>query len=280
MPVSFERIRLGEQYARKALAELWGYKGWQAIGRGVVTPANDTKILLFVTRHKQKSLRQYEDRFEGNYLHWEGPDDHFAEDRMLKTAKSGEEIHLFYRERHHLPFTYFGGLIVKDAQVSKSAAAASKFLFLTQRFEAISASSLATERAAQGSDESFVPDEEGRRRLRVHVTYERSRKNRARAIELHGTVCWTCGFDFNAFYGEDLARDYIEIHHVASITAGARMIDPSTDLIPLCANCHKMVHRKPGEIMDFKVLKKRLSSSRSTDVPGGLQPQGTEEREG
>ena len=61
MPVSFEAIRVGTEYERPFLANLWGYQGHQAIARGVVTPADSHVIVLFVTHEKQASLTQYTD---------------------------------------------------------------------------------------------------------------------------------------------------------------------------------------------------------------------------
>jgi hypothetical protein len=112
MPISFVTIAKGFSYSRQTLAELWGYTSFHAIARGVVTPRNDNKIVLFVTEEKQSSAEQYVDRLSGNTLEWEGPTDHFAEDRMLRAEASGEEIHLFHRERHHSDFTYCGHLKV------------------------------------------------------------------------------------------------------------------------------------------------------------------------
>lgn len=112
MPISFAKITKGATYSRQALAELWGYASFHAIARGVVTPRYDRKIVLFVTEEKQSSAEQYADRLSGNTLEWEGPTDHFAEDRMLNAETNGEEIHLFHRERHHSDFTYCGRLKV------------------------------------------------------------------------------------------------------------------------------------------------------------------------
>lgn len=112
MPITFSKIAKGSSYSRQTLAELWGYTSFHAIARGVVTPRNDNKIVLFVTEEKQSSAEQYADRLSGNTLEWEGPTDHFAEDRMLKAEANGEEIHLFHRERHHSDFTYYGRLTV------------------------------------------------------------------------------------------------------------------------------------------------------------------------
>lgn len=112
MPISFTEIKKGATYSRHILAELWGYTSFHAIARGVVTPRNDNKIVIFVTEEKQSSAAYYADRLSGTILEWEGPTDHFAEDRMLNAHEKGEEIHLFYRERHHSDFTYCGRLKV------------------------------------------------------------------------------------------------------------------------------------------------------------------------
>ncbi len=69
-------------------------------------------------------------------------------------------------------------------------------------------------------------------------------RNRAEAIRIHGTKCLVCGFDFNAFHGADFARDYIEVHHVLGLAGREMKPDPATHLACLCANCHKMAHRK------------------------------------
>ncbi len=112
MPISFAKVTKGATYSRQELAELWGYSSFHAIARGVVTPRDDNKVVLFVTEEKQSSAEQYADRLSDGKLEWEGPTDHFAEDRMLNAASTGDEIHLFHRERHHTDFTYCGRLLV------------------------------------------------------------------------------------------------------------------------------------------------------------------------
>jgi hypothetical protein len=108
MPVDFHRITKGKKYSRPDLASIWGYKGYQALARGVVTPVRTDKIILFVTEEKQDFLEQYKDKLVGSILEWEGPTDHFAEPRMLNASSSGDEIHVFHRDRHHSDFTYLG----------------------------------------------------------------------------------------------------------------------------------------------------------------------------
>jgi putative restriction endonuclease len=55
MSVSFAKLRIGSKYERPHLANLWGYKGFQAISRGVVTPSGTNFIILFVTKEKQEA---------------------------------------------------------------------------------------------------------------------------------------------------------------------------------------------------------------------------------
>ena len=74
--------------------------------------------------------------------------------------------------------------------------------------------------------------------------YERNPKNRKRAIEIHGIDCYVCGFNFEEIYGER-GKDFIEVHHLQPLSTLEEVteINPETDLVPLCANCHRMIHR-------------------------------------
>lgn len=92
--------------------------------------------------------------------------------------------------------------------------------------------------------------------IQVRVTiYERSREARARCLVHHGCKCAVCDFEFESFYGE-IGRDYIHVHHLVPIAEiGERyVINPVKDLIPVCPNCHAMIHAKspPLAIEDLK----------------------------
>jgi 5-methylcytosine-specific restriction protein A len=75
--------------------------------------------------------------------------------------------------------------------------------------------------------------------------YERSQINRTACIAVHGVTCHACGFDFALAYGPD-GEGVIEVHHIRPVsTVGpATLIDPVNDLVPLCANCHRMAHQR------------------------------------
>jgi 5-methylcytosine-specific restriction protein A len=95
-------------------------------------------------------------------------------------------------------------------------------------------------------DEEFP---EGAMLQRLHQARERNRKLVKQAKELakqkHGGLhCEVCGFDFKVAYGA-LGADYIECHHTVPVSE----LEPGTktklsDVAMLCANCHRMVHRK------------------------------------
>lgn len=86
---------------------------------------------------------------------------------------------------------------------------------------------------------------EGYSRTRMQTYYERKPRIRAEALRIHGTRCFACGFDFSEIYGQH-GEGYIEIHHLRPVSSyvGVTVVNPETDLIPLCSNCHRMVHRK------------------------------------
>lgn len=81
---------------------------------------------------------------------------------------------------------------------------------------------------------------------RVEVNaYERNSLARGRCIQHYGYTCAVCDFDFEAFYG-NVGKDFIHVHHRIPLSAieAEYQVDPINDLIPVCPNCHTMLHRK------------------------------------
>ena len=74
--------------------------------------------------------------------------------------------------------------------------------------------------------------------------YERSAEARAKCIEYHGYKCTVCSFDFEHFYG-DIGKNYIHVHHIVPLSEIRKeyKLNPITDLIPVCPNCHAIIHR-------------------------------------
>jgi predicted HNH restriction endonuclease len=94
--------------------------------------------------------------------------------------------------------------------------------------------------------------------------YERNPINRVRAIEIHGTKCKACGFDFEKVYGER-GRGFIEVHHIKPLFSIDKEIEinPETDLVTVCSNCHKMIHRKKNTVLTINELKLLLNEKQT-----------------
>lgn len=90
---------------------------------------------------------------------------------------------------------------------------------------------------------------EGRAVETISTRYERKKINREACIQLKGTRCCACGFDFAETYGP-LGIGYIEIHHLTPIGSrgGEYLLNVANDLVPLCSNCHTMAHREDPPI--------------------------------
>lgn len=87
--------------------------------------------------------------------------------------------------------------------------------------------------------------------------YERSRVNREICLAHKGYSCYVCGFNFLKKYGQ-LGKDYIEVHHTTPVSemGDDYKIDIDRDLVPVCSNCHSMLHKKkpPFTIEELKEI--------------------------
>lgn len=98
---------------------------------------------------------------------------------------------------------------------------------------------------------------EGGQSYRTINHYERDSRSRIEAIKMHGYSCMACGFNFYDTYGEQ-GRGFIHVHHVVPLYKGENKINPQTDLIVVCPNCHYMIHRKKEKILSLEELKKMI----------------------
>lgn len=114
------------------------------------------------------------------------------------------------------------------------------------------------------NDADYAPDTEGVEHQYNLTKKERNPELRRKCVEYYKQLwggrihCICCGFDFGKAYGK-LGEGYIEVHHVNPhhTFEGEHMVDPVQDLIPLCSNCHSMIHRVAGQgkCMTLKQLK-------------------------
>lgn len=118
-----------------------------------------------------------------------------------------------------------------------------------------------------------VPEEhsartEGGQKVYLARRYERDASLRRAAIAHHGRRCMGCRFDFDSTYGASHSRGYIEVHHSIPLAdKGVRKTDPVTDLVVLCANCHRMVHRSRDICLSLDELKAKLAAAAALERP-------------
>lgn len=85
--------------------------------------------------------------------------------------------------------------------------------------------------------------EGARKQVRVNA-FERNPKARAECLGHHGRRCTVCELSFEERYGAR-GKDFIHVHHKKplALIATAYVLDPIEDLVPVCPNCHAMLHR-------------------------------------
>ncbi|MFC0189455.1 HNH endonuclease [Fictibacillus aquaticus] len=131
-----------------------------------------------------------------------------------------------------------------------------------KQFEEVIAKDIDSEKAEEDDyyKEGIVKEYYGKR-------YERNLENRKKAIEIHGVTCIVCGFNFSLVYG-DRGKDFIEVHHVMPLsTLGQEvLINPKDDLVPVCSNCHRMIHRKKENILSISELKEIIECNRKSSI--------------
>lgn len=86
---------------------------------------------------------------------------------------------------------------------------------------------------------------EGKTKQILVNSYERNAIARRKCIEYYGLNCQVCNFNFENVFGR-IGKDFIHVHHVVDISSIGKeySVDPIKDLVPVCPNCHNMLHRK------------------------------------
>lgn len=84
--------------------------------------------------------------------------------------------------------------------------------------------------------------EGAKKRVTVNA-YERNRRARAHCIKHYGPICQACDIDFGERYGPS-ADGFIHVHHRKPIseTDEEYRVNPIEDLVPVCPNCHAVIH--------------------------------------
>ncbi|MCC6543182.1 MAG: HNH endonuclease [Nitrospirae bacterium] len=106
---------------------------------------------------------------------------------------------------------------------------------------------------------------EGKSQSVTYKTYDRSPAARQACIEHYGYRCTVCGFNFEEAYGA-IGSKYIEVHHLKQVADVGEeyLVNAISDLRPVCANCHRMLHktRPPISIEELQTHNKSINRTR------------------
>jgi len=247
------QLQEGEVYSRKELMEIFDIKD-ATIRTGVFSPKGHDSVWLFVTEQKTPDRTQYIDHLDGDTLHWQGQTEGRTDHLITGHRRDGSELLLFYRRRKNeypgYGFRYEGVF----EYVSHRGSHPTSFVL---RKEHSLAAQIDADLAAAEAESGFFSEGGSNPRLTNH--FERNRQLRIEAVSYHGTTCMVCGFNFEETYGA-LGRDFIEVHHLVPVSTllEPTTVNPRTDMVVVCANCHRMLHRRRDVVLSVKELRESL----------------------
>ena len=105
-------------------------------------------------------------------------------------------------------------------------------------------------------------DKDGKITLKKQKYYERKIENRLICLRSKGYSCFICGFNFENTFG-DLGKEFIHVHHIVPASSIKKEFNPLKDLIPVCPNCHSMLHKEdpPIDPLLLKSIIKKIENS-------------------
>lgn len=97
------------------------------------------------------------------------------------------------------------------------------------------------------STSSYREETEGERKhiLKEMDVIRRNPQLRQKCLDKYGYQCQCCGMDFEETYGKELGANFMEVHHLKMISTYETDGVPKDfleNLVPLCSNCHSMIH--------------------------------------
>jgi 5-methylcytosine-specific restriction enzyme A len=200
----------------------------------------------------------YGNHWEGERLVWFGKTSSRFKQGSINALTSGEcRVLIFYRVADRAPFTFAGvGHPVPHLDIESPVR-----IDWTFGSDEINETPVFTDEYVEGA--LF---KEGQRTQVLVNRYERDRRARDECVRHFGTACSVCGVDMEARYGE-LGRGFIHVHHIVQLRdiGSDYEVDPRRDLIPVCPNCHAMLHRRNPPLEIAELRERLLRSDHDTD---------------
>lgn len=251
-PVQNVRVNyvVGKEYTRNAIYNLLDLPNDQRGGdwlNGYHRHASDFYIFCNIGV-AGRTGHDYDNHWDGERLVWFGKSgSHFNQSTIQNLISGDYRILIFYREADRDPFK-FAGVGTPVPHLESSRPVRVDWVFGSEDSEHVP---FFTDEYTAGARFS-----EGQR-TKVYVNrYERDRRARDKCVQFHGVNCAVCKINFGEFYGE-IGEGYIHVHHITPVSAlgDTCAVDPVTDLVPVCPNCHAMLHRTnpPLSVEDLRI---------------------------
>jgi len=99
---------------------------------------------------------------------------------------------------------------------------------------------------------------ENRRVVRQHISRERSSVLAEERKIRDGYKCQICGMTFEKVYGA-IGQEFAEAHHRIPLSRLKGKVHTTiNDLVTVCSNCHRMLHKMKGQSSDAAELRRRI----------------------
>jgi 5-methylcytosine-specific restriction protein A len=178
----------------------------------------------------------YSNHFTDFGFKWEAQNDTNINQDRIKNLLSGDyNILIFTRSTNKTPYTFIGYGVAINAYDTTPVGIDWVLHNSPQSKPFLSNDEKTYNEVKNGKEGSFT---------RVLVNrYERDKSARENCIRHLGCSCSICGFNFESEYGE-MGKGFIHVHHIIPLSEIKEeyKVNPLTDLIPVCPNCHAMLH--------------------------------------
>jgi len=192
------------------------------------------EIFIFINIGVEgRTGHNYKNFWHGDLLYWQAKNNSNIKQPLIKKILNQSiKKHIFTRTDNKDPFIYEGLGNVKEFKDTTPVEIVWSFEY--------------SSRPEKLAEEIFLKNlSEGKHQKILVNSYERNPYARRLCIKDFGTKCYICGFNFEEKYGE-IGKGFIQVHHIIPLSEiGEKyIIDPIKDLIPICPNCHAMIHRR------------------------------------
>jgi 5-methylcytosine-specific restriction protein A len=270
---------IGASYSKREIAELGKISLPESpYDFGGFTALKNT-VLIFINLERKEPLphqsRIFQNQIDGDMVYTDSQPTNTRKTSIIqRIAQNGEDVRLFARLAPKInskvqPFVYCGRISCLDQfgngpvrlhwQLNDYQELKNHPNFIGLITSENKSSKLKNPLKSAIINKSYT---EGAKKTVFTNRYERDITARYSCIQYYGAQCWVCDFDFERTYGS-LGAEYIVVHHRVPVAVrslgGKYELDPQRDLVPLCANCHAMVHRTtparetlPGALDPYK----------------------------